>query len=116
MKILKILLIVLISCNFINCNSKKQLKEKWINLKNSNNEQTEIKRIEKLSDFIFKINGHFRMNGITQNNDTLNLITQRTDSVKLSHINMIINWKNNSYHAKNWKPVNLKNIYLFFRE
>ncbi|XRE44939.1 hypothetical protein ACIVBQ_003143 [Tenacibaculum discolor] len=116
MRLKNTLLIVFFSLSLLSCNSKKQLESKWVKLTNANSEQVEIKRIEELSDFISEINGHFKMNGITQSKDTLNLLTQTKDSVKIDHINLIIYWGENSFHAKNWKPINQNNIYLFFRE
>ncbi|WP_437824658.1 hypothetical protein [Tenacibaculum mesophilum] len=116
MKITNILLITFFSLNLLNCNSKKQLEYKWDKLTNADSEQVEIKRIEQLSDFISEIDGHFKMNGITQSKDTLNLLTQTKGSIKIDHINLIIYWEENSFHAKNWKPINQDNIYLFFRE
>lgn len=116
MRLKNTLLIVFFSLSLLSCSSKKQLESKWDKLTSANSEQTEIKRIEELSDFISEINGHFKMNGITQGKDTLNLLTQKKDSVKIDHINLIIYWKENVFHAKNWKPINQDNIYLFFRE
>ncbi|WP_417786557.1 hypothetical protein [Tenacibaculum sp.] len=116
MRITNILLITFFSLSLLSCNSKKQLENKWDKLTNADSEQVEIKRIEELSDFISEIDGHFKMNGITLSKDTLNLLTQTKGSVKIDHINLIIYWGENSFHAKNWKPINQDNIYLFFRE
>ncbi|REH48947.1 hypothetical protein C7448_105230 [Tenacibaculum gallaicum] len=116
MRVTNTFLIALISLSLFSCNSKKQLENKWDKLIKADSEQVEIKRIEELSDFISEINGHFKMNGITQSKDALNLLTQTKDSIKINHINLLIYWKENSFHAKNWKPINQNNIYLLFRE
>ena len=77
MRIINTLLIAFFSLSLLSCNSKKQLENKWDKLTKADSEQVEIKRIEELSDFISEIDGHFKMNGITQGKDTLNLLIQK---------------------------------------
>tara|TARA_R110000868_G_scaffold411745_1_gene708514 strand:- start:7054 stop:7404 length:351 start_codon:yes stop_codon:yes gene_type:complete len=116
MKPIKFLFFIFFIFNFISCNSKKQLEKKWINLKKSDTEQDEIKRIAELSEKIMNIGGSFRIYGITDNNDSLKIGTDRFDTVKLNHINISVYWKDNEFYGKNWKPINQENVYVFFRE
>lgn len=101
---------------FSKTKEQKNIQEQWKTLLQSNDSNSEILALKRLTEIVSKHNGYWEVIGITKHKTNVNMIDYEGKLDDLLSVEINFYWNDKKFNGKNWIPINKKNIYFLFED